>query len=218
MVPLLGFLSDAKEAFTELVTGLLMVAGGFLVGYVLGGVLAWAAGRYVFKQQDTTSLKRLGRPVGGVVLALIVALIVFTGKGKPHGEGGDGKGDPDTDPNAPKSGTPPASPPKIDPKVVPPKTPEVKPAEATIRVTILGGNDVREGRFYLIDDDPTPKTFEEFKRAVTARKAMETGKLMVAILFPEKNALPLGHPAVVDVSRWAKEEAKLDVLFPAGGP
>jgi hypothetical protein len=215
MIPLLGFLSDAKEAFTELVTGLLMVAGGFLIGYLLGGVVAWAAGRYVFRQQDTTSLKRLGRPVGGAVLALIVALIVFTGRGKPHGEGGDGKGDPNADPNATKSGTPPVSVPKVDPNAAPPKTPEVKPAESTIRVTVLGGTDVRDGRFYRIDDDPNPKTFDELKQAVTARKATEAGKLMVAILFPEKNALPLGHPAVVDVSRWAKEEAKLDVLFPA---
>jgi hypothetical protein len=212
MTPVFAFLTDAKEALTELVTGLLMVAGGFLVGYILGGIDAWAAGRYLLKQKDPEVFKRVGRPVGGVVLALIVALIVFTGKGKPLGEGGDGKGNPDTDPNA-RSGTPPV-PHKNDPDIKLPKTPEVKLADATLRVTVLGGTDVREGRFYLIDDDRTPKTFDEFKQAVTARKAAEKGKLMVAILFPAKNALPLGHPAVVDLSRWVNEEAKLDVLFP----
>ena len=77
MMPIFAFLSDAKEAFSELVTGLLMIAGGFLVGYILGGVVAWAVGRYILKQKDTQVLKRLGRPVGGVILALIVALIVW---------------------------------------------------------------------------------------------------------------------------------------------
>jgi len=45
MTSLFAILEGAQEALTELVTGLLMVAGGFLVGYVLGGIVAWSAGR-----------------------------------------------------------------------------------------------------------------------------------------------------------------------------
>ena len=44
-----------------------------------------------FSEKPPQVVKELGQRVGGVLLALIVALIVFTGMGKPHGEGGDGK-------------------------------------------------------------------------------------------------------------------------------
>jgi hypothetical protein len=74
---------------------------------------------------------------------------------------------------------------------------------------------VREDRFYIIDADPEPRTFTELKSIVLARKAKETGKLTVAILFPPKNALPRDALAITQVTRWANEEARIDVTFPA---
>jgi hypothetical protein len=212
-----GFLSDAKEALAEFANNLLLVAGGFLVGYLLGGLIGWALGKWVFRQKEPETLRRLGRPVGGVLLALIVALIVFTGKGKPHGEGGDSKGTPSTETdgkNAPSKTDPDV---KLDPKVTPPKI-DTRPADVTIRVTILGGTDVVNERFYLIDDDRSPKTFEDLKTAITAIKAKEKGKVTVAILFPTKNRLPRVHIAVTQVENWVNEEAGLDVVFPTSKP
>src|SRR5262245_53888235 len=120
MMPVFGFLENAEEAFRELITNLLLVAGGFLVGYLLGGVLAWAVARYALRQKNgTEQFKAIGKPVGGIVLALIVALIVFTGRGKGPGDGGDGKGNAN-DPNAGKA-NPKADPSKIDPKIDVPK-------------------------------------------------------------------------------------------------
>ncbi|WP_439621501.1 hypothetical protein [Gemmata sp.] len=211
--PLFGFLEGAENALTELVYNLLLIAGGFLVGYVFGGVLAWAVGRYAFKRKDTYNFKAVGRPVGGAVLALIVALTVLTGRGKPIGDGGDGKGTASTDPSG-RTG-PPVAPPdaKADPKA--PSKVEIKPADVTLRVTVLGGEDVVNERFYQLDDDRTPRTFGDLKTAITERRKGEKGKVVVAILFPAKNALPREHPAVAQVAKWAAEDAGLDVVFPA---
>ncbi len=204
---LFGFMSDAKEAISEFINGCLLIAGGFLVGYLLGGVIGWALGKYALRQQEPDTLKRIGRPVGGILLALIVAIIVFTGKGKPHGEGGDGKGTPSTDPNAGKDHkTDPNT--KIDPNITPPKV-DVKPADVTIRVTILGGTDVQNDRFYLIDDDRSPKTFTELKEAVAARRGKEKGKVALKLVLPpppNPNRLPKNHPAITQVQDWAYDE------------
>lgn len=56
------------------------------------------------------------------------------------------------------------------------KSPDPRPAVVTLRVTVLGGEDVREGRFYLVGDDRAAKTFEEVKDAVAARKSKEPGR------------------------------------------
>lgn len=211
--PLFGFLEGAENALTELVHSLLLIAGGFLVGYVGGGLLAWAVGKYLLKLKDTYNLKAVAKPVCGALVAILVAALVLTGKGKPVGDGGHGKGSPNTDPNG-KAG-PPVAPPdgKADPKA-PPKV-DIKPADVTLRVTVLGGEDVVNERFYQLDDDRTAKTFGELKAGIAERRTNAKGKVVVAILFPAKNALPREHPAVTQVAKWAAEDAGLDVVFPA---
>lgn len=211
--PLFGLLEGAENALTELVHSLLLVAGGFLVGYVAGGLLAWAAGKYVLKLKDSSNLKAVAKPVFGALVAVIIAAIVLTGRGKPVGEGGDGKGTAATDLSS-KAG-PPVTPPdsKADPKA--PAKVDIKPADVTLRVTVLGGEDVVNGRFYQLDDDRTPRTFDDLKAAITERRKSEKGKVVVAVLFPARNALPREHPAVTQVAKWAAEDAGLDVVFPA---
>ena len=213
MTPIFAFLSDAKEAMTELVTGLLMIAGGFLVGYILGGIIAWAVGRYILKHKDTQVLKRLGRPIGGVLLALIVALIVFTGKGKPHGEGGDGKGVPDQNPG---TTTQPKVDPKADPKTPVTKFPDPKPADLTIWVTILeGAASPSQGKFYRLEGDDAAKSLEEVKAALLDRKAKATGKVALGLRF-DKNTPPGDPRLVTDVTNWATSKAVgLDVTLTA---
>ena len=216
MSPLFAFLTDAKEAFTELVTGLLMVAGGFLVGYFLGAIVAWAVGRYVFKQKDTEIFKRVGRPVGGVILALIVALIVFTGRGKPHGDGGDGKGTPDPDPNAGKN-PPTKKPDPKDPELPPIKLPDPKHPDATVLVTVYGGGKVRDRQFYRFENETQLRTLESLQEVITARRGAEKGKLTVQIRIPEdRNDRPAPSDArtITQVTEWANSQG-LDVTFPA---
>jgi amino acid transporter len=209
-----AFLDDAQKSILQFVNNCLLVAGAFLVGYILGGVIGWALGKWAFKQKSPETLKQLGRPVGGIILAIIVALIVFTGMGKRFGPGGDGAGTP-SDTGNKDARTDPSSP--SDPRVTPPKV-DPTPVEVTIRVTVLAGAAVRsEGKYYLIDDDSTARTLPELKETISARKAKSKGRTMLQVLFSsDPNLAPARNdPKVTDVTRWATEEAGLDVTFPA---
>ena len=213
MLPLFAFLENAQNAVVEFVRNCLLVAGAFLVGYILGGIIGWAVSKYAFKRQSTEIYSRAGRLVGGVLLAFIVALLVFTGLGQHWGPGGDGAGTP-TDTGQKDARTDASS---ADPRVAPPKV-DQSPVEMTIRVTVLAGAAVRsEGKYYLVDDDPNPRSLAEAKEAILARKAKSKGRTMLQVLFLSDPNLapPRIDPKVTDVTRWATEEAGLDVTFPA---
>ena len=151
---LFAFLDDTKQSILQFINNCLLVAGAFLVGYILGGVIGWALGKWAFKQKSPDTLKQLGRPIGGIILAIIVALIVFTGMGKRFGEGGDGKGTPsDSGEQGPED--------EVGPEVCrsqvdPPRRPIRSPPMSYYRITILEGNDVpAKGQFYRLADGQT---------------------------------------------------------------
>jgi hypothetical protein len=217
-----GLVSGAGEKVAAFVVKCLAVAGGFLVGYFLGGVIAWALDRWVFAHKAPEPLKKAVAIVCAIALALLVALIVFGegGGGLFGGGGGSGTGTPGDDKSSKPAPTPPDAPKKDEippPKPVDPVTP-TKPADAVIHVTILGGADVPDGeRFYLIDGDTARKTFDELKQLILARKQKEKGTLGLSIHFRPKNAPSLEptHYSISQLTKWAKDVARMDVTFAA---
>lgn len=198
--------------FAQLVVNLLAVGGGFLLGYLLAGGVVWWLGRG--KAPD--GLKRTARLLGGVAVAVLVFLIVFGhglgwtlfGGGLAGTDNGSGKGPADrTEPVSTAPDRPPVQPAKPLP-----------PAGERVRVTLLGGPDVKDQRFYLVDDDPAPRTLDEVRTAALRRKEEAGAKgLAVEVRFAATNTLPREHPAVTRLERWAAE-AGLTVTFPAEGP
>jgi hypothetical protein len=186
----------------------LAVGGGFLVGFVLSWVFTWWFDRTFLRQRTPEIFHRAARVLGGLVVAILVALLVF-GKGGGGLGGGQGEGvgsgvAANTDP---------------DPSATPGKVPPVKPRdtpppEARIRVTLLGGPDVKDQRFYLLDDDPTPRTFAEARAAIQAKKDATPKGVAVEVRFAPRNTLPQDHPAVTRLANWASD-AGLTVMFPA---
>jgi hypothetical protein len=218
-----GITSGVGERLAATVVKCLAVGGGFLVGYFLGAVIAWALDRWVFAHKAPAQLKKAVSFLAGVALAIIVALIVFGEGGNSlfgGGNQGDGKGAPTPDKGGKQESTPPTVPQKKDetprPKIeVPPPS---KPADALIHVTILGGSDVPgDERFYVVEDDPKPKTFDELKQFVLAQKQKEKGTVGLSISFRTKNAPSLDPPhySISQLTKWAQETAKLDVTFAA---
>ena len=208
-----AFLDDAQKSIQQFVHNCLLVAGAFLVGYILGGVLGWALGKWAFKQKSPDTLKQLGRPVGGIILALIVALLVFTGMGKPLGEGGEGKGTPNDSGNKDAATNPDHAPIRRSYRRKSirrrPKPPFASQFGRSRRES--------ERKYYLLDDNSAPITLEELKDTISGRKAKTKGRVVLQVLFsPDPNlAPPRNDPKVTDLTRWATEEAGLDVTFPA---
>lgn len=206
-----GLAGAAGEKIATFVVKCLAVAGAFLVGYFVGGAVAWALDRWVFAQKAPDQLKKAVSVAAAVALAIVVALVVFGdgGNGLFGGGGGDGKGAPSANDKG-KTAPAPAPEPKKDDtpkkKDEPPKPPP-KPTPGDVRVAILSGDDVRDGRFYVIDDDSAAKTFEEFKQAITDKRNATKTELTIVFRF-KKEPLSDNHPAVRRVVGWVNE-AKL---------
>lgn len=210
------FGASFEDKLTALGMKCLTVAGGFVVGYVIGWAIAVAANKWVLKKEKTPDgLKQLLRVVCGIAVALLVAVSLMWGSGDGAGGDKDKSGTSDSTQDK-KTGPPPAETPKDEKKSPTPATPiDPRPTELTIRVTVLGGTDVRDDKFYLLDDDRTAKTIREVKDAVTAKRAKDTRKAVVAVLrSPPPNRVPLDHGAVSRLVSWVQDEAKLDVTFP----
>jgi hypothetical protein len=198
--------------FAQLLVNILAVGGGFLVGYFLTLIAANTLDRAVLRKKSPRGLHKVLRFLGGLLGAILVALIVFG-----HGQGwnlfggaagstGTGNGR-----DAPQLITTPAN-------DTPPETPKptLAPTVTRIRITILGGGDVKSKHFYKLDDDPNARTFDEVKAVVqpAAKQAVKPG---VEIRFAQKNRLPQDHPAVTMLVQWLRESCGLTVAFPPDG-
>ncbi len=207
-----GIESGASQKLAAFVVKCLAVGGGFLVGYFLGAACAWALDRWVFAHKAPAQLKKAVSLVTGIALALLVALIVFGdgGNGLFGGGGNRGAGEGASEPK--KDGKTEPAPPTVPKKdeTQPKKEPEAKPPDVVptpgdVRVTILPGDEVREGRFYLIDGDPNPKTLAEFKAAITARRKDAKPELKQVIFRFKTTGYSQSHPVVRDVVAWLNE-------------
>lgn len=205
-----GFLNTLNLA--KLIEGILATAGGFLVGYILAAIAGWLFDKYLLKRKSPEFLHKVCRLLGGLILAIIVALLVFGGgggEGNGTGEGtGNGKASPANGTIDPSSTN--------DPKQISLKP--LPPVEERIRITLLGGTDVKDQKFYLIDDETVPRSLAEAKAAIQKAKDATTKTLGLEIRFAAQNALPQDHPAVTQLARWARESAGLTVTFPAEAP
>lgn len=210
--------SDQLAAFA---VKCLAVAGGFLAGYVIGGTAAWALDRWVFAQKSPDFVKKSIRVVAGIALAVLIALIVFgEGGGGLFGGGGgagqgEGKGTPSSTDDGRKAEQP--KPPELkQPKVDVRNTPDIRPEDPRVRVTFLGGDAVQGNRFYLVDDDPSPKTFAELKAILLTRKKESSRPLFLLVLFPTnpKQRIDENSINVTQVTTWARNEAGVEVVWP----
>lgn len=204
-----GIVSGASDKIAAFVVKCLAVAGGFLVGYFLGGVIAWGLDRWVFAQKAPEPLKKAVSWVAAVALALLVALIVFGDGGNGlFGRGGgtgDGKGSQSQDKGDAKDTKATTEPKKDD---TPPKKddlpppPPPKPMPGDMHIVILAGDEVKDGRVYVLEGDPNPKTLAEFKDAVNARRKMKEPELKHVYYRFKNEKLASDHQALSLPRDW----------------
>ena len=202
----------------------LAVGGGFLVGTVAGGAVAWALNRWVFANKSPEWVKKAARVACGVLVAAVVAWLVFGdgsggglfggggAAGDGTGKGGDTKADPAAKAEPPAAATKPDA--KALPKLPPVKPPDVKPSDVGLNVTFLGGSDVVGERYYLFDGERM--TFEELKAAILKQKSEATQRVYLAALFPATNRIAEESVNVTQVTDWARNVVGIEVLMMKG--
>ncbi len=141
----------SKNSIAALFTGCLAVAGGFLAGYLFGALLAFAFDKYVVRRASPHGLHKVIRYSVGLIVAIIVALLVFRGgTGGGDGNGGSGTGGtpgertPDTE----------SQPDTASPQNTKPEQSKIQ-IDEVVSVKIFGGADVEAGteRFFQVDND-----------------------------------------------------------------
>jgi hypothetical protein len=205
------FFEVSSATVTQFFLNLLAVAGGFLAGYVLGWILCLAFDKWVLGKKSPQGLHRAVQAIMGLIVALLVALMVFgsgTGGGGGTGNGqgpGNQTGSPGTNPN-------PTTPASTATLPTPPMK-EPNPSEV-VKIVLLGGEDVKDERFYQLEGQKSALTFAELKGLIQDRKAASTKGLTLEIRFQAKNMLSRDHVAVRRLQTWATSEAALNVTFP----
>ncbi len=209
MISIFAFLDTLRLA--KLIEGALATIGGFIVGYVLAIVLGWIFDKFLIKRRSPEFLHKVIRLIFGLAIAILVAVYFFGGGG-----GGGGTGENNSEGTSSQvQGQPDPS----DPTVVPPSTLQpTDPAGLHVRITILGGNEVKDERFYQVDDDPTPHALPDIKSRILAKKEVSSGALILEVLFSRQFTLPQDHPAVTQLTSWARDRAGVTVTFPAEMP
>ena len=146
---------DAERVTSVIVNGL-AVAGAFLAGYILFGVLAWFLDRWLTGGKAPEQLKRASKVVGGLIVAIIVALILFNGGG--NGAGGDKAGGGPTPQKAEGDQSGSGPPPITPPVVAPPEKDPLIPPNANAKIVVVGvtivmGSDekITGGKYYRLD-------------------------------------------------------------------
>jgi hypothetical protein len=185
----------------HLVTGLLAVVGAFFVGNILTGILVWSFYRSVKKRKCNPLAMRALRLVGGVLLALIVAAIFFGEGGFGLGGGGETPG---TDGAPGKAGF------TDDGKDTKKEAnPEKKQSDASseerIRITMLG-EEAKDDRFYLFEDQPQPKNFAEITDLILQRKPTSTKPVTEIAIYTYKNTADRQNRIVTRLDKWAQEQ------------
>lgn len=207
-VPL--FFAGGGNWLEEIALGCLAVAGGYLAGYVGGGLAAGALDRWVLKKPSPEPVRKLARVLCGIAVAVVVFWFVFHNRGTGGGSGdGQGKGS-----GSPTGATGKGDPPKADDKRPPVKVDPPKPADVDasipqVRVTFLGGDAAQPagGRFYYLGDEPALKTFDEVKAAVEAKKREAAGRqVLLVVVYPadRTRAADERSRTVSQVTEWAE--------------
>lgn len=214
MLPLLGLIPVDPTYVAQIVVNSLAVGGGFLLGYFLFGGLSFLLDKWLLLGKSPASVHWVAKRLGGVLLAIVVALIVFgsgaggfgLGRGPGNGQtAGSGKGD----------GTSPTS--STVATALPPEQPistELAPPEQRLRVMLLSGDQVQEEKFYLVEADRTPRSFAELVAAVKAKQDSTGKSVAIEIRFSSVNPLSQEHGAVRRLVNWARNNQHT-VSFPA---
>jgi len=221
---MLGVFADTTTAVTNLQQvgiNLLAIAGAFLVGtqFTKYFVIFIFKTMTKKKQPPPRMVQTLLKYVGGVIFAIIVALLVFgDGSGFGFGSGrGTGPGDSENkDQKKDSKFSTETESTRIEvtkkeiPKVIPES--DLPPADQRERIVVLGGYDRLE-RYYRLEGKTDRVSLTELIRYLREKQQSPIHPLKGVTILVYKNSPAMEHRLVKDLQKWASEQ-KLSVDFP----
>ena len=175
------------EQISKFATNCLIVAGGFVAGYLFGALAAVGFDKLVIHRKSPHELHRAVRILCGLLAAVLVALLVFGGGLGVGGGGGSGPG------QTPSSGSAATTPTGTQPTQA---EPAAQVAVEAVRVRVLAGTEVERGS-------------DKFYRLGEASEAADRGAVLAAVAERKKAA----KGAVVLVYEFGREAGPNTIAF-----
>lgn len=181
-MPAVSLTDFSQGNIAAFATGCLTVVGGFLTGYVVGMLAGKAFDKLVVRRESPHGMHKVIRYTCALIVAIIVALIVFRGGDGGNGNGGGSK----PGENASGSGTEPTG---VSTVGTPATKPDIAPAKIQIveavKVRIYFGNDVEANteKFFQVNDDPAKTDLAGVKATVQQRKLAAKGRVVIVYEF-----------------------------------
>jgi len=173
------------ESLADVYTILKIVA--VLFGVVVGAFVGKVVAPFVGNRKAGASLVVFCAALGGLALWLAVSRVGGKGGGAGPGNGpGEGStvgrdGQDGSDADRAKADQP-----------------------KTLKVRMLGGERVKDQRFYVLDDD-SPRNWDELMEAIARRRRQDPGLKAIEIwIF--KNSVDTNNPAVRELEDWGKAQ------------
>ena len=192
--------TDLATKAGKYVLYVLAVAGGFFVGNMLTWVICRFTAKLVLKRSINLQLERALRIIGGVVVAVLVAFLLFR-FGTGWGLGGSGSGEGNNE-GGPSSETNPAKEKEQPKKVVPKKEEPATPATG-IKITILRGSSFP--KTFLFEGETEGVELAVAKEKLRNRLNESTGKLKFVDLVIYLNSTAEIHPVIQEFEAFAHD-------------
>jgi len=193
---------------------ILAIAGGAAVGALGSGLLLRLVGKLSLGRKVPRIPLRVVQLIGGATLG--VAVYWAFGPGG-SGFGGDGSGFSGKGPGDSLSTDMDSRPDPLAAKE-PARNERPPTGSDVLRVEMLGGDRVKQDRFYLLEGDKQPRNLADLRNAIRARReAKDKPELERLEIVVYEDSVAPDHPAVRDLKKWA-EQNHLSVTMnePAG--
>jgi hypothetical protein len=170
---------------------LLAAVGGFLAGWVLGGPAAAVLGRLAFHRPMPPSARFVSKLGSGLLVGLLVFWYLVLGPGGGGGGRGGGTG---AGVGPGKKGSGPA---KVDGKGTGEDvgkgslSPKTQKSSERLAIKLLGGAEVKDGKYYLIDKSSTALD----AAALKSRLEEVRNKIAGVDIIVSDNSVGTDHPA-----------------------
>lgn len=213
MQPLVAEFDMAARAM-EFIKFALAVVGAFIVGHILTLIICRIIAKYTTKKKFPEPIERAFRVIGGIILAVIVAFLLFKGwgwGGTGTGEGEQAGGQTPGPENLGKEKQPPS---KVDPK---PKEDAASLASG-LKVTILRGRDFPKS--YLFEGETEGVDFATAKEKLRQKIEASEGRLKFVDVMIYKNSTAEKSVLIEDLETFAHDQGlrtsrkKLDQSLP----